>query len=64
MVLINSFLFSSANRKKTHPQTPNKHIKYSRRAFDGMIKSWRKRLHHFDPIDTNKTMATDKQLLN
>lgn len=55
-----SLLFLSANRKRNEPQTPNKHIKYSRRAFDGMIKSWRKRLHKFDPIDTNEK-ETDKQ---
>ncbi|XP_058813756.1 histone RNA hairpin-binding protein [Topomyia yanbarensis] len=36
-------------RTKDHPKTPPKHFKYSRRAWDGLIKVWRKKLHCFDP---------------
>ncbi|XP_052867373.1 histone RNA hairpin-binding protein [Anopheles cruzii] len=36
-------------RTKDHPKTPQKHMKYSRRAWDGVIKVWRKQLHVFDP---------------
>lgn len=36
-------------RTKDHPKTPPKHIKYSRRAWDGLVKVWRKQLHCFDP---------------
>lgn len=36
-------------RTKDHPKTPPKHIKYSRRAWDGLVKVWRKKLHCFDP---------------
>ena len=36
-------------RTADHPKTPPRHIKYSRRAFDGLIKAWRKQLHYFDP---------------
>ncbi|XP_055616309.1 histone RNA hairpin-binding protein [Toxorhynchites rutilus septentrionalis] len=36
-------------RTKNHPKTPPKHIKYSRRAWDGLVKVWRKKLHCFDP---------------
>lgn len=36
-------------RTKQHPRTPPKHIKYSRRAWDGLVKVWRKELHCFDP---------------
>ncbi|EAT37613.1 AAEL010422-PA [Aedes aegypti] len=36
-------------RTNDHPKTPPKHIKYSRRAWDGLIKVWRKKLHCFDP---------------
>ncbi|EDW83088.1 uncharacterized protein Dwil_GK22497 [Drosophila willistoni] len=36
-------------RTRDHPRTPNKHGKYSRRAFDGLVKIWRKSLHYYDP---------------
>uniref|UniRef100_A0A182QLG1 Histone RNA hairpin-binding protein RNA-binding domain-containing protein n=1 Tax=Anopheles farauti TaxID=69004 RepID=A0A182QLG1_9DIPT len=36
-------------RTNEHPRTPQKHMKYSRRAWDGLVKIWRKQLHCFDP---------------
>ncbi|XP_031633582.1 histone RNA hairpin-binding protein-like [Contarinia nasturtii] len=36
-------------RTPEHPWTPQKNIKYSRRAFDGLVKIWRKKLHTYDP---------------
>ncbi|KAH8382002.1 hypothetical protein KR009_001317 [Drosophila setifemur] len=36
-------------RTREHPRTPNKYGKYSRRAFDGLVKIWRKSLHIYDP---------------
>lgn len=36
-------------RSREHPRTPNKYRKYSRRAFDGLVKIWRKQLHYYDP---------------
>ncbi|XP_053670563.1 histone RNA hairpin-binding protein [Anopheles nili] len=38
-------------RTKDHPRTPQKHLKYSRRAWDGLIQVWRKKLHCFDPAE-------------
>lgn len=36
-----------------HPWTPQKNFKYSRRAFDGLVKIWRKKLHCYDPSSMN-----------
>uniref|UniRef100_A0A1Q3EVT4 Putative histone rna hairpin-binding protein n=1 Tax=Culex tarsalis TaxID=7177 RepID=A0A1Q3EVT4_CULTA len=49
-------------RTKEHPKTPPKHIKYSRRAWDGLVRVWRKKLHCFDPDsrpDNNDAAAAD-----
>ncbi|KAG5672586.1 hypothetical protein PVAND_002702 [Polypedilum vanderplanki] len=35
-------------RKQGDPKTPPRHLKYSRRAWEGLIKSWRKKLHSYD----------------
>lgn len=45
-------------RTKEHPKTPPKHIKYSRRAWDGLVRVWRKKLHCFDP-DARPDAATE-----
>lgn len=46
-------------RSRDHPRTPNKYGKYSRRAFDGLVKIWRKQLHYYDPPSeqSNKNAA-------
>lgn len=36
-------------RRPYHPETPPKHLKCSRRTWDGMVRVWRRQLHHWDP---------------
>ncbi|XP_022086543.1 uncharacterized protein LOC110977060 [Acanthaster planci] len=40
--------------KNKHISTPNKFQKCSRRAWDGLIKLWRRKLHEYDPEGTYK----------
>ena len=38
-------------REKHHPRTPNKFRLVSRRAWDGMIKKWRKHIHNYEDME-------------
>jgi hypothetical protein len=38
-------------RKGEDPQTPDVRTKCSKRCFDGLLRSWRRRLHRYDPPD-------------
>ncbi|KAG8240419.1 hypothetical protein J437_LFUL003133 [Ladona fulva] len=43
-----------------HPRTPPKNIKYSRRAWDGMVRVWRQQLHIFDPPEEGSSKDSTK----
>lgn len=36
-------------RRPYHPETPPKHLKFSRRTWDGLVAVWRRQLHEWDP---------------
>lgn len=42
-------------RRREHPKTPPKHLKSTRRGWDGMVRLWRKQLHHWDPPEEKAT---------
>ncbi|KAK7789379.1 hypothetical protein R5R35_007852 [Gryllus longicercus] len=44
-------------RQRNDPSTPPKNIQFSRRAWDGLIKVWRQKLHSWDPPQ-NASMQT------
>lgn len=46
-------------RKPGNPRTPPINMKYSRRAWDGMIKVWRKKLHDWDEPTEAATETTE-----
>jgi hypothetical protein len=52
--LVLSIKYDRDKRTKKHPQTPPKHIKYSRRAWDGIVRVWRQSLHFWDPPSEGK----------
>lgn len=56
-------IINRTERKKEHPRTPNKYRKYSRRAWDGTIKVWRKQINVFaspNESGSNKTTKAKK----
>lgn len=51
-----------ASRRKDQPRTPPMHLKYSRRAWDGMVKKWRIQLHEWDQEAQNDQTVKDDEL--
>lgn len=47
-------------RKKTDPWTPDKYTKCSKRCWDGMVRSWRRQLHNWDPV-SDEDMKMDME---
>ncbi|KAL0234679.1 hypothetical protein PCE1_001715 [Barthelona sp. PCE] len=37
------------DRTEDHPVTPDPEVKMSKRAFDYVVRKWRRQLHEFDP---------------
>ncbi|CAO1429738.1 unnamed protein product [Diamesa hyperborea] len=50
---------NKCNRTKDHPKTPPKNVKYSRRAWEGLVRSWRKKLHFYDPDSVDNDINDD-----
>jgi len=38
-------------RRRNDPTTPDKHANYSKRAWEGTMKVWRRKLHAWDPVE-------------
>lgn len=51
-------------RSRQDPVTPPKHCKYSRRAWDGLIRLWRRRLHNWDPPRSQISNDDDSSFLS
>lgn len=51
-------------RTATMPRTPEKLKKYSRRQFDGLIKSWKIRIHEWDLSANGKSLESNPFFLN
>lgn len=52
-----------SKRRQTHPMTPPKHLKCSRRTWDGSVRVWRKKLHAWDLPQDNSSLEQDIQPL-
>lgn len=50
-----------ADRKGEDPQTPDVRTKCSKRCFDGLLRSWRRRLHRYDPPGGDGDAGTSGQ---
>uniref|UniRef100_A0A1I7ZYD5 SLBP_RNA_bind domain-containing protein n=1 Tax=Steinernema glaseri TaxID=37863 RepID=A0A1I7ZYD5_9BILA len=44
-----------------HPSTPKKHINYSRRSWDTLVKQWKKSLYDWGGEDPKPTQETEKK---
>lgn len=49
-------------RRREHPQSPNKYRKCSRRCFDGQLRTWRRNLHQFDETNQENTNEEEEEV--
>ena len=53
---------SRVRGEKKHPWTPNKYKDCSKRAFDGIVRAWRRALHEWDPQpETPSSVISDER---
>jgi len=60
LYIINNLVLYRDKRKKTDPWTPDKYTKCSKRCWDGMVRSWRRQLHNWDPV-SDEDMKMDME---
>ncbi len=50
-------------RRLVDPHTPDAYKKMSKRAFDGLCKEWRRKLHEWDESTDKKGLAIAKEIM-
>lgn len=51
--------FNRNKRKNTDPKTPDPHLRFSKRRWDGLVRKWRRQLHEYDPPNEENNNKDD-----
>lgn len=54
-------LVPRSKRGPTDPKTPNIYISNSKRAFDGIVKKWRRELHRYDRENVGNFLVNNSE---